>query len=203
MDGTTPPRGLHDRRETGMGLLRLLAGAVVLVFKARRLTWRLDGSASRPSAGGGDAARPETGPEGLAAALGAERAQLDALVDALGSRVAECGVRVPADLSALAAMSSIPPEAEEDGGALGHVVGGQGMDLGGPDGSGLEAAIAALAADHARVLDDIETLQALLPPHRDPATAALLEVCHAACLARRRTLTALLAARWWRHDEAP
>ena len=188
-----------------MGLLRLLAGAVVLVFKTRRLTWRLDGSAG--SAGGGDAARPETGPEtrpeGLAAALGAERAQLDALVDALGSRVAECGVGVPADLSALAAMSSIPPEAEEDGGALGHVADGQGMGPGGPDGPGLEAAIAALAADHARVLDDIETLQALLPPHRDPATAALLEVCHAACLARRRTLTALLAARRWGHGEAP
>ena len=200
MDGTTPPRGLHDRRETGMGLLRLLAGAVVLVFKARRLSWRLDGSAGRPSVRGGDAARPETGPEtrpeGLAAALAAERAQLDALVDALGSRVAECGVGVPADLGALAAMSSIPPEDEEDLGAPGYGADGRAKGPGGPDGRGLGAAIAALAADHARVLDDIETLQALLPPHRDPATAALLEVCHAACLARRRTLTALLAARW-------
>ena len=183
-----------------MGLLRLLAGLVVLLFKARRLTWRLHGAAGRPSASGEDA----PGRDGLAAALGAERAQMDALVDALGSRVAECGVAVPAELGALAAMSSIPPEpaAEEPEPHGADVVLGPGpQEARGPDGRGLAVAIAALAADHARVLDDIETLQAFLSRHRDPATAALLEVCHAACLARRRTLTALLAARRPRRGE--
>ena len=190
MDGAAPPCEPDDQRAAGMGLLRLLAGAVVLLFKARRLAWRLQGSMIQPGAAAADATKPD----GLAAALGAERAQMDALMDALGSRVAECGVLVPADLGALAAMSSIPPETEEDGRARRHPADRHGMGPFDPDGPGLWAAIAALVADHARVLDDIETLQALLPRHRDPATAALLEVCHAACLARRQTLTAMLVA---------
>ena len=131
------------------GLLRLLADTLVLLYKARHLSWRAtDG--------------PGTD---IRAVVRQDHRALDAAADRIAGRILALGGDLPPNYAELVQGSSIKQELEPR------------SEL---------AMIAQIADDHAQILADVDTLEAMLPLDADAESAALLghlAACHRRCQA--------------------